>query len=90
MKHHLTPKEVDFLRNIVNNPAIIRYDCVSKDGIPVHKNLQSLITRGYCKTSKVLNGPLGIWSGEYFIMLTEAGRTIIEYILSEVPFAVVI
>ena len=89
MKHLLTTGELDFLRKIVNSPAIIKHDFVSQDGIPTNNTLQSLIKRGYCKTAKVLNGPLAIWSGEYFIMLTEAGRTILEHI-SEVPIAVLL
>jgi hypothetical protein len=89
MKHLLSPEEIEFLRKIASRDCIIKLDGVSHDGIPTYKKWNDLIRRGYCKTAKVLNGPLGIWTGEYFIMPTEAGRTIIDH-LSEVPLAAVL
>lgn len=36
--------------------------------------IQSLIDRGYCHTNKERLGPLGIYTGEVGIGITEAGR----------------
>lgn len=91
MKHKLTPSEINFLQKLVGQDCIIKHDSITKEGVLLHEGMKSMVNRGYCSVHKVLNGPLRLWTGEYFILLTEAGRTIIEHILvSEVPIVIVI
>jgi hypothetical protein len=41
--------------------------------------IQSLISRGYCRTSPKRSGPLGIRTGEVCITVTEAGRFVLGH-----------
>lgn len=68
METKLSEKEIAYMRKISGGgPWILR------DGKP-SPSTQSLIDRGYCKTSRGRSGPLGIYTGEVIIKVTEAGK----------------
>ncbi len=72
MKSNLLKKdELDFLQTISTNNWKL------KGGI-IRPRVQNLIDRGYCKTSKERLGPLGVYTGDVFITLTEAGRSFFD------------
>ena len=66
--------EREFLKELAsreNNQAL----CISN---PPSKPIQSLVERGFCKFSKALCGPLHQATGEVFVMLTDAGKSILK------------
>ena len=59
--------EMDFLRLLSGGLFCLR-------GGRASAGIKSLIDRGYCRTFPERIGPLGIYTGEICIRLTEAGR----------------
>lgn len=74
MNIKLTDKEISFLKKISKGEWLLKKD---KEIVP---SILTLIMRGYCMIYKQRIGPLGIYSGETAIKLTEAGETILENI----------
>jgi hypothetical protein len=70
MKTTLADTELSFLQKISTGFWML------KDSTP-SKGIASLIERGYAKLSPVRIGPLGIYTGETSISLTEAGAAAI-------------
>lgn len=67
----LNKQEAAFLRKLASETLW----CL-RDG-KASPRIQNLINRGYCRTSPVRIGPLGILTGDVCIRLTEAGRTFV-------------
>ncbi|WP_415907111.1 hypothetical protein [Oleiharenicola sp. Vm1] len=67
----LTDNELAFLRKLTEGK-----NWRLRDGKPTPA-IASLVTRGYCRTSPERLGPLGIYTGEVCIDITEAGRAAI-------------
>lgn len=73
----LTEAEQNFLRSL-------RDDFIAQDGLarliknPPVPCMQSLVDRGYCRLSKARCGPLGLFTGEVMIGLTDAGKATID------------
>ncbi len=64
--------EIKLLKELVKGPRLI------VDKAEAQPRVKGLIERGYCKTSKARSGPLGIYTGELMMSLTEAGRLVLE------------
>jgi hypothetical protein len=65
----LTDREINFLRKLASGSHWFLRNATATAPI------QSLVDRGYCRTSKERLGPLGIYTGEICITLTEAGHS---------------
>lgn len=71
----LTPNEEKFLLTLRDeygpgNRAVCKTN-------PPAAKLQSFVDRGYCTLSRARSGPLGVYTGEVIIDLSEAGRAAI-------------
>jgi hypothetical protein len=62
----ITPAEIQFLKKITGG------NCMLKNGEPTPR-ITALMKRGYCYICPVRSGPLGIFTGEQFVLITEAG-----------------
>ena len=63
----LAGSEVRFLKELLlTGPRICKTN-------PPPSGIQSLVDRGYCGLSKARAGPLGVYTGEIFVYITEAG-----------------
>lgn len=71
LQETLTEQEIAFLKRIATGNSLLTNGKASP-------RIQSLIDRGYCRTSPARSGPLGIYTGDIFILLTEAGRILVK------------
>lgn len=70
--------ESTFSRNEIDFLKILKEGAWTLKNQKASLGIQSLINRGYCRTYKEKIGPLGVWTGEYCICLTEAGKIILQ------------
>lgn len=69
----LTNNELEFLHKL-ESPV---YECWYIKQL-ITERVQSLIDRGYVRVSKERLGPLGVYTGEYVITVTEAGKQVLS------------
>lgn len=66
MEKTLTPWELSLLSKLREGNKVLK--CAPSD-----PRIASLVERGYCRTSRLLCGPLAVPTGDTAIALTEAG-----------------
>lgn len=54
---------------------------VAGDSEKAKARLKSLVDRGYCKFDRARIGPLGLYTGETMVSLTEAGREALKQLM---------
>lgn len=72
-EHSLTEGDLTALRRLRDGFAAGNGWAICKTN-PPSERLQSLVERGYCRLSPGRSGPLGLFTGEMMIKLTEAGK----------------
>ena len=60
--------DAEICRKLEAGPA------VAKETEGAKARLKSLVERGFCKFARARSGPLGLYTGEMLVSLTEAGR----------------
>lgn len=78
-KPNLNEKEIAFLKKLTSGGTWL-----VRDG-RVRPPVQDLIDRGYCKTAPERSGPLGIYTGETTIFITEAGCFALKKLQTPAP-----
>lgn len=73
IEHSLTEDDLTALRRLRDGFAAGNGWAICKTNPPSNR-LQSLVERGYCRLSPGRSGPIGVFTGEMMIKLTEAGK----------------
>jgi hypothetical protein len=69
-----TPSFQTFLEDLIAHGG----ERLLKIGAENLPGIQTLIKEGYIRLARARVGPLGIVSGDYFVVITDAGRKAIE------------